>query len=296
MTDDAISNTSRRHSEGWLNIWKTCVQDVLSQISGQPNTFEIVLEPMVATDSDLFYAIVASGAVQGEMEIRLSTSSALRLASRFLGESEPSPDQNSGTISDEKREALDELLRQIGGLAATGVAGITAGQVQFQFKRGEAPWSRNSDQIATLRTRDEAGIEIAFEIRLSPALVSSIEAQTSASHHPPQVPSPAPAALPPESRREQPRSDSSPDASAAFERLHQVELGVKLRFGTRSMLLRDVLALSSGLVVELDNKLNSPVDLLLDGRVIARGDVVVIDGMYGLRVTDIPDPKAPLPA
>jgi flagellar motor switch protein FliN/FliY len=57
------------------------------------------------------------------------------------------------------------------------------------------------------------------------------------------------------------------------------------------MLLRDVLALSSGLVVELDNPLNSPVDLLLDGRVIARGDVVVIDGNYGLRVSEVVEPS-----
>ena len=66
-------------------------------------------------------------------------------------------------------------------------------------------------------------------------------------------------------------------------------LDVKLRFGTRRMLLRDVLALSAGIVVELDNQVRSPVDLLLDGRIIAQGEVVVVDGKYGLRVTDIPD-------
>jgi flagellar motor switch protein FliN/FliY len=59
------------------------------------------------------------------------------------------------------------------------------------------------------------------------------------------------------------------------------------------MLLRDVLALSSGLVVELDNPLNSPVDLLLDGRIIARGEVVIIDGKYGLRVMDVAEPSLP---
>jgi flagellar motor switch/type III secretory pathway protein FliN len=54
-----------------------------------------------------------------------------------------------------------------------------------------------------------------------------------------------------------------------------VVLDVKLRFGSRRMLLRDVLALSAGVVVELDNNLNSPVDLLLDGRLVAQGEVVV---------------------
>ena len=70
-----------------------------------------------------------------------------------------------------------------------------------------------------------------------------------------------------------------------------VGLDVKLRFGTRRMLLCDVLALNPGVVVELDSTINSPVDLLLDdGRLIAHGDVVVVDGKYGLRVTEVVDP------
>jgi len=73
-----------------------------------------------------------------------------------------------------------------------------------------------------------------------------------------------------------------------------VILDVKLRFGSCRMLLRDVLALSTGVVVELDNNLNSPVELLLDGRVVAKGEVVVVDGNYGLRVTQVLDSAPPL--
>ena len=68
-----------------------------------------------------------------------------------------------------------------------------------------------------------------------------------------------------------------------------VGLDVKLRFGTGRMLLREVLALSAGVVVELDNALHSPVELLLDGRLIAKGEVVIVDGKYGLRVTEVPE-------
>ena len=53
------------------------------------------------------------------------------------------------------------------------------------------------------------------------------------------------------------------------------------------MLLREVLELNAGAVVELDRKLKEPVDLLVDGRLIARGEVVVVDGNYGLRVTSL---------
>jgi flagellar motor switch protein FliN/FliY len=68
--------------------------------------------------------------------------------------------------------------------------------------------------------------------------------------------------------------------------LMDVQLAVTMRFGARRLLLREVLELSPGAVVELDRKVQEPVELLLDGRLIARGEVVVIDGNYGLRVTD----------
>ena len=69
-----------------------------------------------------------------------------------------------------------------------------------------------------------------------------------------------------------------------------VELNVSLRFGQRQMPLREVLELASGSVVELDRFVDEPVELLLDGKLIARGEAVVVDGNYGLRVTEIPQP------
>ncbi len=72
-----------------------------------------------------------------------------------------------------------------------------------------------------------------------------------------------------------------------------VELNVSLRFGQCQLPLRDVLDLTSGSVIELDRDVDDPVELLLDGRVIARGEAVIVDGNYGLRVTEIPEPIAP---
>jgi len=66
--------------------------------------------------------------------------------------------------------------------------------------------------------------------------------------------------------------------------LMDVELDVALRFGKRSMRLREILELDAGSVIELDRQVQEPADLLLDGRLIARGEVVVVDGNYGLRV------------
>jgi flagellar motor switch protein FliN/FliY len=71
-----------------------------------------------------------------------------------------------------------------------------------------------------------------------------------------------------------------------------VELNVSLRFGQRQLPLREVLELASGSVIELDRQVDDPVELLLDGKVIARGEAVIVDGNYGLRVTEIPQPIA----
>jgi flagellar motor switch protein FliN/FliY len=66
-----------------------------------------------------------------------------------------------------------------------------------------------------------------------------------------------------------------------------VELDLTLRFGKRTMILSEVADLTTGSVIELDRVVDEPVELLLGDRVIARGDVVIVDGNYGLRVTEL---------
>jgi flagellar motor switch protein FliN/FliY len=255
--------------QAWLEVWKTCTQNVLSQVSAPAVTFEVAPEPLPPADSDLWYTVVAGGAVRGEMSLRLPSASAARMAQKFLGETEPAPE-----MTDEHKEALEELLRQIGGFAATALAPTAGGEVQFHVAASGAPsWS--SASTTCLRTRDEAGDAVTFEIQISAALSSALQ---------PRVEQ-APAA--------QPAHGPAGQSSAKYGRLLDVGLDVKLRFGTRRMLLRDVLALSAGLVVELDSPLHSPVDLLLDGRIIAQGEVVIVDGKYGLRVIEIPDSASP---
>jgi len=69
--------------------------------------------------------------------------------------------------------------------------------------------------------------------------------------------------------------------------LEGVELHVALRFGQRQLTLQEIGELRSGSLVELDKLVHDPAELLLGDRVIARGEVVVIDGDYGLRITEV---------
>ena len=72
-----------------------------------------------------------------------------------------------------------------------------------------------------------------------------------------------------------------------LELLWDVALSLTLRFGQRELLLKEILELSPGAVIELDRQVDEPVDLLLERKVIARGEVVIVDGNYGLRITEV---------
>jgi flagellar motor switch protein FliN/FliY len=53
------------------------------------------------------------------------------------------------------------------------------------------------------------------------------------------------------------------------------------------MLVKDVLSLAPGSVIELDRAAGSPVDVLVNGTLIARGEVVVVDEEFGIRITEV---------
>jgi len=77
-----------------------------------------------------------------------------------------------------------------------------------------------------------------------------------------------------------------------IEMLHGVDMEVTVELGRTRMTVRDLLALTPGAVLELDRAAGSPADLLVNGRLIARGEVVVVDEDFGLRVTEIVDDSA----
>ncbi len=245
------------------------MQDVLAQVSSQPIAFEITPEPLPPADDDIHFMITSGGAAHGEMCLRIPSASAIYLARLFLGQAEPTRE-----ITAEHKEALEELLRQIAGVAATTITSSVGSEVQLHLAASSAPsWS--SASAVCLGAREKTGEMIALELQMSPALAQAL---------------PSKMASKPSSVGAETQAPTASESS--YDRLRGVALDVRLRFGTRRMQLRDVLALNTGIVVELENKVQSPDDLLLDGRVIARGEVVVVDGKYGLRVTEIP-PASP---
>lgn len=88
---------------------------------------------------------------------------------------------------------------------------------------------------------------------------------------------------------------AAPSGSAAFagdtenniNLIMDVKLPVRVRIGQKKMLLRDVLSMDIGSVIELNQLANDPLDILVDNHVIAQGEVVIVDGNFGVQITTI---------
>lgn len=71
--------------------------------------------------------------------------------------------------------------------------------------------------------------------------------------------------------------------------LLDIDLPITIRFGAAQMLLQDLVGVKAGSTIEFDRRLNDPVEILVNGRVVARGDAVSVRGNYGVRITEIAD-------
>jgi flagellar motor switch protein FliN/FliY len=72
-----------------------------------------------------------------------------------------------------------------------------------------------------------------------------------------------------------------------IELIKDVKLPIRVRIGSKKMLLKDVLSMDIGSVIELDQLANDPLEILVGDKVIALGEVVIIDGNFGVQISDI---------
>lgn len=83
-------------------------------------------------------------------------------------------------------------------------------------------------------------------------------------------------------------SQSAPPAPpGSIDLLLDVELPVSVSFGRAQLMLKDVIKLTTGSIVELNRSLSEPVEVIVNNCVIARGEVVVVEGNYGIRIKQV---------
>ena len=288
-SEESTAGTSKLSE--YLQVWTASIARVLQEVSGTPHTpqelpAEALQTELASLQSDGVSArFEAAQHLSGEQGFLLSKGDGVRLAQLLLTEAQ---DPNVA-MTDEHRDALGELFRQFAGAAASGMKGLAGGEVGFQWS-GFEPLGATPAVRVGLRWTSEKLQPFTMIAEIGPVLAASLNPVA-----PPApreaAPAPPPLAASPSQLAASPAQlAAAPSRDPKLELLMDVELDVSLRFGERLMNLRSVLDLNTGSVVELDQHVRDPVELLVGGKVIAQGEVVIVDGNYGLRVTQIVSP------
>jgi len=204
------------------------------------------------------YRFSFSGASSGDVIVGVYYSMLGRFRLRDVGDDTTAQKNRLMSALQDRVSLLEESLSKAGAVS-----------IKVELVDNPVP---GDHQVLQLNCRPEGEGEeagVAIYLCMSPKLIADLKSAAASPFVFPQV----------------------AEAEAAnLDLVMDVELNVTLRFGQRQLALREVLELTSGSVVELDRQVDEPIELILDGRVVARGEAVIIDGNYGMRVTQVLQP------
>jgi flagellar motor switch protein FliN/FliY len=240
----------------YLDCWIGAATALFSQaLAGEPELSESLPKPLEA--GAFAFAATIAGDEQGRFAVVLDPA---LLDAPLLGEG---MDQKAGwteLLREVAEAAVGELLAKTGKKCRVEsfeeIAGESKVSSAFQLKSGDRSW--------TILVRDEVR---APKPTAKPAVPAT----------PPPV-----AAAPPL---------NPVPLNPGIELLLDIELEATLRFGCREMPLGELLDLGPGDVVQLDRHVADPVDMIVGDKIVARGEVVLVNGNFGLRVTEVAAPR-----
>ena len=246
----------------YLECWIGVATALFSQaLAGEPQLAESLPKPFA--EASFGFAATLVGEREGRFTVMLDGG---LLRSPLVGEG---VDQKAGW-SELLREVADAAAGEL--LAKTGVkcrvekfeqtAGESKASCAFLLSSGDRAWPiLVEDEVHPIKPARQSKIQAATDTSAAAAASPALD----------QAPAPA--------------------VSPGIELLLDVELDASLRFGSREMPLGEILDLGPGDVVQLDRHLTDPVDLIVGDKIVARGEVVLVNGNFGLRITEVAAPR-----
>ena len=240
--------------------------------------------------------IKTSGEVESKLSMIFSPLAATSLADFMVGGEGEAKEQ----MNDDDLDAFKEIISNIFGSFATALS-AQKDLPKLSFEITEAKYYSDLDEIDVSEFKDlyiyqfkiakvDTKIFLAIDEKLSEKLNSNStdnQEQTQQS-------------IPDKNQKKSAQKTAnceSQSTSLSQEELRNislimdVQLPVRVRIGTKKMLLKDVLNMDIGSVIELDQLANEPLDILVGNKVIGKGEVVIVDGNFGIQIVKIGSPK-----
>ena len=221
-----------------------------------------------------------SGDVDSQMIVLVPPNLATALGDLMLaGEGESKEDMN-----DEDLDAIKEIVSNILGAFST-VLGAQQSLPKLNFSVESATFEVVDDmEWSNFSKRMEYDFSIAskdgkWEFLIDNSLYSKLAGSAGGDESPSNLDS--------SSGNSIPITEETKNLSLLLD----VKLNVRVRIGTKRMLLKDVINMDIGSIVELNQLANEPLDILVDNKKIAEGEVVIVDGNFGIQIISIGSKK-----
>jgi flagellar motor switch protein FliN len=278
-----MESSARIAVQKFCDVWKGSFTSVIGSLGAAPLAVNwsvplagfadpAVSSPAAKEDHTIDSWFAAKGGLQGVVGWRCHKTVAVQFAQLLQSE----PLDPKVEFSELHRDAFAEFIRQVAGQVATDWQPETGSAMELVYDTAANPQLFTA-QTASLQIKSDKFAALTLQIFVDEALCSALHTASAAEA------APQPAATATDSLASQLSNGPIPNLALLLD----VELEATIRFGQRDMLLREVFGLMPGAVVELNQLVNEPAELLVAGRLIARGEVVVVDGNFGLRVTEV---------
>lgn len=225
-----------------------------------------------------------SGAASGKGLILVPPLLATALGDMMLG----GDGEGKEEMNDEDLDALKEIISNITGAMSTTLASQKE-LPKFTIKTEDAQFVDDNGEVDL----DAYTKMFVFTFQLGPInslIMFAIDATIAETLDGPSAATAASDASPSHSGSTNQESYSRKLDDAEMKNIElilDVKLPVRVRIGKKKMLLKDVLSMDIGSVIELNQLANDPLDILVDDNVIAQGEVVIVDGNFGVQITSI---------
>ena len=260
----------------FVQVWKNAFVRVLETLGAAGSTVEDAdgasLQPIGESQVGILTVkFSGGGCLKGEMLWTCEKAIALQCAQLLMSEELNPAAEFSATHTD----GYLEFIRQVAGEAAVGWKQERGEPTEIVYQ-AETGTAFETQSTAAFRLSNEKCKSLTFRMDLDAPLVESLAAKPE-----------APAGESVTEEVAEPPAPSRMGLPSNLDLILDVQLDATIRFGEREMLLQDVFGLMPGSVVELNQLVSEPAELLVAGRLVAKGEVVVVEGNFGLRVTEV---------
>ena len=224
---------------------------------------------------------------EGTMLVDLMLGGEGAAAEELVGDSKDALAETFNQVMGSANQTLSDLAGETFAISNVEILAAAPEAAAFQEHMGQGTFQ----DIALATTQD--ALQTTIHLLFPDLLLQQLKRKLGFGDPQAQAPAPAPAAQAPAPAAAAAPARQAPVASGPamdtgnLDLLLDIQLPVVVRMGQTEMQMGELLKLTPGSILELNRSADAPVELLVNGKLIAKGEVVVVDGNFAFRITEI---------